>query len=158
MSDEQQPASEGALAEHNRRAMARQRLEPRPAAERFKEQMLTLMNEFERDRRAEIIAAGGDPDEDRDPFEYTRLIADRWAETERDPERRAALVDELARDLALDEIRAIRLMAEAAAAVTPRLIYEDIDEGMSVAQVADDLGVSEGYVYRILRQRPAADQ
>ncbi|MET9555104.1 hypothetical protein [Streptomyces sp. NPDC006645] len=133
-------------------------LEPTPAGRRLAAQMLAMINKWEQERRAEIIAAGGDPDEDRDPFEYVRAIADEWADTANDAARRAALLDRLAIDLDTSEVGALRLAAEAAAAVTPRLIYADADDGVAVAATAEDLGVSETYVYRILRQRPAADQ
>jgi len=129
-------------------------LEQTAAGRQFAQQIQTIVSEFETARRAEIIAAGGDPDEDRDPFEYVRAIADEWADTADDSERRAALLDRLAVDLDTSEVRALRLAAEAAAAITPRLIYADADAGVSVADTAADLGVGESYVYRILRQRP----
>lgn len=128
------------------------------ASEKFRATLLAEMERFERERRAEIIAAGGDPDEDRDPFEAVRAIADEWADTAANAEARAALLDRLADTLDTSEVRALRLAAEAAAAITPRLIYADADHGVKVADTAADLGVGESYVYRILRQRPAAGQ
>ncbi|MEV4036385.1 hypothetical protein [Streptomyces umbrinus] len=164
MSNEQQPdpaKAQGAAWTPGdiRRAMkSPRRAQPTPAGHRLAEQMLTIMAEYEQDRRAEIIAAGGNPDEDADPFEQVRTIADEWADTADDNDRRTALLDHLANSLDTSEVRALRLAAEAAAAITPRLIYQDADHGVSVAATAEDLGVSEGYVYRILRQRPATDQ
>ncbi|WEB44028.1 hypothetical protein MOV08_35275 [Streptomyces yunnanensis] len=149
------PADKPETAEHNRRAADRQGLGPGSATQRFTEQMLSIMAEYEQRRREEIIAAGGDPDEDRDPFETVRAIADQWAATEADDEGRAALLDDLADQLDTTEVRALRLAAEAAAAITPRLIYADADHGVKPADTAADLGVSESYVYRILRTRPA---
>ncbi|MFJ9892705.1 hypothetical protein ACIQPR_05165 [Streptomyces sp. NPDC091280] len=133
-------------------------LEPTPALRRYTAQFLALTAQFEQDRRAEIAAAGGDPDEDRNPFEYVHAIADEWADSEKDPDRRAALLDDLADRLDTSEVRALRLAAEAAAAITPRLIYADADQGVSPAITADDLGMTESYVYRILRKRPTGDQ
>jgi hypothetical protein len=132
--------------------------QPQSPAATFTAQILALTERYERDRRAARIAAGGDPDEDRDPFDYVRAIADEWADTASDTDSRAALLDRLADSLDTSEVCALRLAAEAAAAVTPRLIYQDADHGVPVAATAEDLGVSESYVYRILRQRPAADQ
>ncbi|MFC8199929.1 hypothetical protein ACFUTV_31735 [Streptomyces sp. NPDC057298] len=157
MSNKQNPADESPLARHNRRATERQGNEAAPAADRFREQMLTIMNEYEQARRAEIIAAGGDPDEDRDPFEAVRAVADDWADSADEPDRRAALLDHLADSLDTSRVRALRLAAEAAAAITPRLIYADADAGVSVAEIAADLGTTESYVYRILRKRTAED-
>lgn len=136
------PADKPETAAHNRRRS-------------FTEDLLGFIAEYEQRRREEIIAAGGDPDKDRDPFETVRAIADQWATTEADDEGRAALLDDLADRLDTTEVRALRLAAEAAAAITPRLIYADADHGVKAADTAADLGVSESYVYRILRTRPA---
>lgn len=130
---------------------------PSPAGQRLTEQMRTIMDEYMQARRAEIIAAGGDPDEDRDPLEYVRTIAGNWADTADDADRRAALLDHLADNLDTSDVRALRLAAEAVAAATPRLIYAHADIGFSAAVIAGDLGVTESYVYRILRNRPAPD-
>ncbi|MCA1218851.1 hypothetical protein [Streptomyces sp. 8L] len=120
---------------------------------RFAGKVFELFAQFERERRAEIIAAGGDPDEDHDPFEDVREIADQWAATAEDPQAREAFLDDLADRLDTTEVRALRLAAEAAAAVTPRLVYDDADHGVSAKDTAADLGVSESFVYRLLRQR-----
>ncbi|WP_073782067.1 MULTISPECIES: hypothetical protein [unclassified Streptomyces] len=154
MSDEQQDQAEEQRS--IRRAMRKPaRLEPTPAGQRLAEQMLTMLNEYEQERRAEIIAAGGNPDEGRDPFETVRAIADEWAATADDADARTALLDHLADRLDTSEVRALRLAAEAAAAITPRLIYQDADHGVTAAQTAEDLGVTESYVYRIRRTRPS---
>ncbi|MBC9714063.1 hypothetical protein H9Y04_15975 [Streptomyces sp. TRM66268-LWL] len=140
--------------EHNRRAIARQGLTPPSAADHFKEQMLTIMGEYEERRRTEIIAAGGDPDEDRDPFEQVRNIADDYTRhKDSGPEALADLLDLLATDvLSLRDVRDIRLAAEAAAAITPRLIRSARDNGQPVPSIAADLGMTESYVYRQLRK------
>jgi DNA-binding transcriptional LysR family regulator len=130
---------------------------PTPAGQRLAEQMQTIMAEYEQARRAERIAAGADPDEDRDPFETVRAIADDWAATAADTDGRAALLDHLADTLDTSQARALRLAAEAAAAVTPRLIRADADAGVRPADTATDLGVTESYVYRILREQRAAE-
>ncbi|MFE7316424.1 hypothetical protein ACFU7T_25530 [Streptomyces sp. NPDC057555] len=148
------PADNPVVADHNRRRAAALLAGASPSA-RFQAAMLVALDQYQRDRRAEIIAAGGDPDDDRDPFETVRAIADQWATTEADDEGRAALLDNLADRLDTTEVRALRLAAEAAAAITPRLIYADADHGVKAADTAADLGVSESYVYRILRTRPA---
>ncbi|QLF83240.1 hypothetical protein QEN61_gp56 [Streptomyces phage Eklok] len=161
----QEAAAEGALAARGwtpteiRRTMRKpDRLAPTPAGRRFAEQMLAAARAYEQERRAEIIARGGDPDEDRDSFEAVRAIADDWAATADDPDGRAALLDHLADSLDTSEVRALRLAAEAATAITPRLIRHDADHGVSAAQTAEDLGMTESYVYRIRRTRPATGQ
>lgn len=129
------------------------RVQEQTAMSRLQANILAEIERFNRERRAEIIAAGGDPDEDRDPFEYVRVIADQWAETADDPDGRAALLDQLADRLDTSEVRALRLAAEAAAAITPRLIVADADARVRAADTANDLGVTESYVYRVLREQ-----
>ncbi|GAA5056374.1 helix-turn-helix domain-containing protein [Streptomyces similanensis] len=153
----QQGAVEGMLAAYNRSKLA-QSIEADTSIGRFQLSMLAAFEEYEHARRLEIIAAGGDPDEDRDPFETVRAIADGWAASADDEEARAALLDHLADSLDTSEVRALRLAAEAAAAITPRLILADAEAGARVADTADDLGVSERYVYRVLREQRAAQQ
>ncbi|WTP59636.1 hypothetical protein OHU07_24010 [Streptomyces phaeochromogenes] len=145
------------IEEHNRRAAARQGIAPASATDRFKEQMLTIMNEYEEQRRAEIIAAGGDPDEDRDPFEPVRNIADDYARHKESGSKAVAdFLELLATDvLSLRDVRDIRLAAEAAAAITPKLIQSARDNGQPVPSIAADLGMTESYVYRQLRKSAA---
>lgn len=127
------------------------------ANDRLQAALLAEFERFERERRAEIIARGGNPDEDdRDPFEHVRVIADQWADTTDDPDARGAFLDRLAEQLDTSEVRALRLAAEAAAAITPRLIQADHLAGVRAADTADDLGVTESYVYRVRREQQAA--
>ncbi|MFH9430251.1 helix-turn-helix domain-containing protein [Streptomyces sp. NPDC017615] len=130
----------------------RSRLEATTALKTLYVQMLAEIENSEAERRAAVIAAGGDPDEDRDPLEFVHAIADEWAASDADAERRAELLDNLADRLDTREVRALRLAAEAAKAITPRLIAYDAAHGVSPAQIAEDLGVTESYVYRMLRQ------
>ncbi|MDK0520373.1 hypothetical protein [Streptomyces sp. ML-6] len=126
----------------------------RPSAiTRLREQLSAAFEQFEQEHRAEIIARSGNPDDDRDPFETVHAIADNWATTTDDPDSREQLLDHLTDMLDTSEVRALRLAAEAATAITPRLIYADADHGISPATTADDLGLTESYVYRILRNR-----
>ncbi|WP_411145295.1 hypothetical protein [Streptomyces sp. x-80] len=158
----QQAAVEGTAAAEGwtsgeliRAEKARRRRVPEPGkvTQDLARQLYLIHLEFEHARRAEIIAAGGDPDDDRDPFEDVREIAEQWAATAEDAEAREKFLDDLADRLDTSEVCALRLAAEAAAAVTPRLVYDDADHGVSAKDTAADLGVSESFVYRLLRQR-----
>jgi DNA-binding NtrC family response regulator len=133
-SDEQQPAGASPL-------------------DRFQADLLAATERFERERRAEIIAAGGDPDEDTDRLEHVRWIADGYEQNRDDPTQRIKHLSRIANELTLDEARALRLAAEAVKKATPELIRIAADEdGMTPAQIADELGLTESYVYRLLRE------
>ncbi|MCX5161885.1 hypothetical protein OOK39_21860 [Streptomyces sp. NBC_00264] len=148
------PTDNPPLADHNRRAAARSLDPTEGTVGRFQRQMIELMNTYERERRAEIIAAGGDPDEDRDPLEAVRDIAAGYnadaADTLDD------YLDRLADELTLDDVRALRVAGEAAVAATPRVIWAEADRGMKAPRIADEVGLTVSRVYQILRERPAA--
>ncbi|MEU0037232.1 helix-turn-helix domain-containing protein [Streptomyces sp. NPDC006333] len=137
------------------RARLADRQRPSSAADKLRARLVGALTDFDREHRAETLADGGDPNEQADPFETVRAIADDWATSADDPAARAALLDRLTLSLSNGEVRALRLAAEAAVAVTPRLIYAHADIGFSTATIAADFGVSESYVYRILRKRNA---
>lgn len=145
------------LAAYNRRKLA-QGVERGTALGQLQLNMLAAFEEYDRARRAERIAAGADPDDDRDPFETPRWIADKWAESADKPDMRAALIGTLVESLTLDDIRVLRTAADAAAEVSPRLMVEHADRGMKPNRIADELAVSPSYVYRVLREQRAAEQ
>ncbi|MFF4751813.1 hypothetical protein [Streptomyces sp. NPDC001270] len=141
---------------HNARMAADRKAgsaEPSNASAQLRAAMLAELERFERDRHG----AGVDLDEDRDPFEHVRNIADDYARHKQgDAEGLADFLGLLATDvLSLRDVRDIRLAAEAAAAITPRLIQSARDQGQPVPSIADDLGVTESYVYRQLRKTAA---
>jgi hypothetical protein len=129
---------------------------PLSPVDRFSAAVRDATEQFERHHRAEIIAAGGDPDGDRDPLDQVRNIADDYTRHKDRPEALAEFLGLLADELDLADVHALRLAAEAAALITPRLIHEAADEGRKAPDIADELGVTESYVYRVLRQQKAA--
>nr|WP_272925108.1 helix-turn-helix domain-containing protein [Streptomyces sp. SID8377] len=50
----------------------------------------------------------------------------------------------------------MRVAAKAAAAATPRAIRRAATDGMKPPRIADELGRTPSYVYRILREQQAA--
>ncbi|CAL9529659.1 hypothetical protein [Streptomyces sp. enrichment culture] len=123
------------------------------AADRLAADMTALLNQYERETAARRALAGDPNPTDLDPFETVRAIADSWERTADDPDGRAALLDRLTDQLDTSEIRALRLAAEAAVAVTPRRIAAEVAANVSVPTLAADLGVTESYVYRKLREQ-----
>lgn len=125
-------------------------------AERLRADLLASVERFEHDRRAERIAAGADPDEDRDPLEFVRTLAQDYEQCRDDATARAHHLDRIARQLYPEDVRALRIAAEAVKKATPLIIRIAADENdMTPAQIAEDLGMTESYVYRILREHRA---
>ncbi|MBP0456238.1 hypothetical protein [Streptomyces montanisoli] len=65
------------------------------------------------------------------------------------------LLDKLAADFELADIRTLRLAAEAAVAATPRAIKAARARGMKAPQIADELGLTPSRVYQVLRELDA---
>ncbi|WP_053913670.1 helix-turn-helix domain-containing protein [Streptomyces sp. TP-A0875] len=132
------------------------RVKQQTATDRLRAALLAEFERFERERRAEIIARGGNPDEDdRDPLEWVYTVAEQYSHHGDNPTEQGALLDSLADELTLDDARAIRLAAEVVAKATPRIV-ERAAATKSVPAIARDLGMTESYVYRVLRQQRAA--
>ncbi|MFI5993150.1 hypothetical protein ACIBAC_15110 [Streptomyces sp. NPDC051362] len=125
--------------------------------ERFSLRLREAQEEFERERRAEILAAVNEAEQDRDPLELVRAIAENYA-AHRDRADADSMYAELTYELSLADVRALRLAADAAAIITPRLIQSARDNAQPVASIAADLGVTESYVYRILREQKARQE
>ncbi|WP_328678433.1 hypothetical protein [Streptomyces sp. NBC_00343] len=127
--------------------------QPATPLDRFRTDLLDAFATFERDRRADLIAAGDDRVSEDDPLDYVRALTTNYETSREDPGALRMFLDTLARQLSLDEARALRVAGEAAVAATPRLIREANGHGMKAADIADELGVTESYVYRKLRER-----
>lgn len=142
------------------RRVKRRRRQPTEEARGIAEQLLAEIIQHERDTAARRAAEGDTNPYDLDDLEYVRDLADRYAKRGTDPERITATLDSLTDELDLADVRALRVAAEAAAEITPRLIRLAADvHGMKAPIIAAELGVTESYVYRILReQRPTGDQ
>lgn len=156
-SDPQQPApAEGeplSSVEISRRVRRHRAAIDRPASEKFREQLLNLITEHERQVVAERALAGDPNPTDADPLEYVYEIAEHYAQREQRPGYLAQLADELT----LDAVRALRLAGEAAKAATPLVVMAEVDQGKEVPQIAGEIGLTESRVYAIIREQRAAD-
>ncbi|WP_102924300.1 helix-turn-helix domain-containing protein [Streptomyces noursei] len=150
--EEQQPGwTPGEIHRATKKSKAR-RLEPTPAAQRLGEQLFGILAEFEQARRAEIIAAGGNPDDDRDRLEYVRLIAEQYQHHHRNAAELPVLIQSLADDLDLEDVRALRVAGEAAVAITPEVIMRAADSGMKAPEIAGEIGLTPSRVYDLIRK------
>ncbi|MFE7017720.1 hypothetical protein ACFVAQ_46020 [Streptomyces sp. NPDC057651] len=128
------------------------------AQSRFTAQMLAIMDEYERETIAARALAGDPNPTDADPLEYVRDLANAYRDATRPDPRGDVdhLLDDLAAECNLTEIRALRLAGEAAVAATPRAIRAARARGTTPPQIAALLGLTPSRVYQVLRE-PAAD-
>lgn len=112
--------------------------------------MIELFGRYEREAAAERARQGDTNPYDLDEWEPFEDIADQWTNTEGDEEAREAFLDRLADLLTLDNLRVLRVAAEAAAAVTPRVVRAERAR-YKVPEIAARSGLTEGRIYQILR-------
>ncbi|MFD8151731.1 hypothetical protein ACFV28_13400 [Streptomyces sp. NPDC059720] len=128
---------------------------PATATDRLAADMLALFSKYEREQAAARAARGDTNPYDLDEFEPVRDLADYYAKHRDDPERLEPFLDQLAADLDLADIRALRLAGEAVVAATSRAIKAARDRGMKPPRIADMLGLTPSRVYQVLRELDA---
>ncbi|MBZ6258144.1 hypothetical protein KVH22_21750 [Streptomyces olivaceus] len=132
---------------------------PTPAGRRLADQLGELLAQYERERIAERALAGDPNPTDTDPLAWVYAVAEQYSHHGDNPTEQSALLDSLADELTLNDARAIRLAAEIVAKATPRLIYLAAEKDKKTAPtIADELDMTESYVYRVLREQRAAQQ
>ncbi|MFC3347756.1 hypothetical protein ACFOOM_10015 [Streptomyces echinoruber] len=126
------------------------------AAGRLTATMYALFDKYERERRAEIIAAGGDPDDEwGHTLSRSNLIS--VARAHRNATRRAEqgdldrLLDDLADEFDLTDVRIVRGVAAALADAMPRIAYK-ARERMSPDEIAQQTGYTTSRVAQFIRQ------
>lgn len=144
------PLSSGEIS---RRVRRRQKASAPLSHATLREQIVAIMDEHTRQTVAARALAGDPNPTDDDPLEYVYEIAQHYDQREERPNYLAQLADELT----LDDVRALRLAGEAAKAVTPLVVLEESSRGKGVPQIAGEVGLTESRVYAILREQRAAD-
>lgn len=132
---------------------------PTSPTEQLRAAILAELEKWEREHRAEVLAAGGDSTEDGygDPLSrrYLRWLAHQFTQHRDQPDNLRGLLDGLAEDATLDDVRTLRLAGEAAVAATPRVIKDASKRGMKPPQIAAEIGLTERRVQQILREQRA---
>lgn len=130
---------------------------------RLAAQMFALFEEFEQERRAEIIGAGGsaeDADDDGwgDPLTRSNLRSVARAHRNANQPHRAKagdldrLLDDLADEFNLADVRIIRGVAAALADAMPRIAHKHREQGMSPDEIARETGYTASRVAQFIRQ------
>ncbi|MER8042577.1 hypothetical protein [Streptomyces sp. NPDC094032] len=133
---------------------------PETATGRFAAQMYELYHQFEEERRAEIIAAGGDPDEDAELDPLSREALVNLTRDHRSAMRPAAdaqqyddLIEEIADTYTLADVRVIRGAWAAITEAMPRIAYvARQDEGRSPDEIAKATGYTVSRIAQLIRQ------
>jgi hypothetical protein len=129
---------------------------------RLAAQMIDLFEKFEQERRAEIIAAGGTPEDADDGWGDTlsrsNLVsvarahrnATRPHRTEQGDLDR--LLDDLADEFSLTDVRIVRGVAAALADAMPRIAHKHREQGMSPDEIARKTGYTASRIAQFIRQ------
>jgi hypothetical protein len=132
------------------------------ATGRFAAQIFGLVEEFEQERRAEIVAAGGTPedaDDDGwgDTLSRSNLVSVARAHRNATQPHRAKegdldrLLDDLADEFDLADVRIIRGVAAALADAMPRIAHK-ARERMSPDEIAQKTGYTASRIAQFIRQ------
>jgi transcriptional regulator with XRE-family HTH domain len=133
-------------------------------AGRLTAQMYALFEEFEQDRRAEIVAAGGTPedaDDDGwgDALSRSNLVSVARAHRNATQPHRAKegdldrLLDDLADEFEPADVRIIRGVAAALADAMPRIAHKAREQqGMSPDEIAQKTGYTASRIAQFIRQ------
>ncbi|MDJ1136230.1 hypothetical protein [Streptomyces iconiensis] len=152
------PEDRPATAAHNRRRYERiaaqlnaEGIPVETPSAQLMTRMYALFDEYDRETVAARALAGDPNPTDADALEYVYEIAERYAQRDKRP----GYLDQLADELSLDAVRALRLAGEAAQAVTPRVIVEEAARGKTPPRIAEEVGLTTSRVYGILREERA---
>lgn len=126
-----------------------------PAIDKMRDEMFAVFEEYHRLRVAERALAGDPNPTDAEPLEYVYEIAEQYHRNRETHQHRAAFLDELAAELTLADVRALRLAGEAAVAATPRVVKDAAERCMKPPQIAAEIGLTERRVQQILREQRA---
>lgn len=137
-----------ATRDHNRRSLAARRIEvEETAAGRFNHQLLTLLAEYEEQREAE-----------RRQFEAAEgtaldMLAEGFHRATNTAERHD-LAEQVGSSLPIAEAGVIRRAAKALEDALPGVVVDARVDGWTAKEIADEIGASTSYVYRMLRDYP----
>ncbi|MFE6685165.1 hypothetical protein ACFVFQ_01690 [Streptomyces sp. NPDC057743] len=113
-------------------------------------QVIDAFDQYARERRAATPGAGDGADESDDPLHHVRWIADNYESRCGDPEHLQAHLEQLANELDLRDVCALRIAGEAVVAATPAVILHAAQRGMRAPAIAEAIGLAPARVYDVL--------
>lgn len=127
------------------------RLEGNEAEARLVRQMREALAAYERESETVTTEA------DVLSRSYVEWIADQWHQHRDNAAERGRLVEQLADALTADDVRTLRRVADALGDVTTAHILRLRASGLKPPRIAEQLGVTDTYVRRVLAQHPTDD-
>ncbi|MFK0292741.1 hypothetical protein ACIQU6_19985 [Streptomyces sp. NPDC090442] len=113
-------------------------------------QVIEAFDQYARECRAANTGAGDGAEEGDDPLRHVRWIADTYERRRGDPELLQAHLEELANELDLHDVWALRVAGEAVVAATPVVILHAARRGMRAPAIAEAIGLAPARVYDVL--------
>lgn len=125
-----------------------------PASERLVADMLGLFNRYERERAADRAAQGDTNPYDLDPYSDVLDLAVQYehARENEDPAVLARFLDDLAEDLDLADVKALRTAAAAVAEAMGRIALAHRERGMSPDRIAAETGYTASRITQFIRE------
>ncbi|WP_097991866.1 hypothetical protein [Streptomyces sp. f51] len=115
-------------------------------------QVFELFNEFERETAAARAAEGDTNPYDLDPYQDVHDLAEQYEQAKTDPDLFERFLDNLAEDLDLDDVKALRTAAAAVAEAMGRVALAARERGMSPDRIANETGYTASRIAQFLRE------
>ncbi|MFE1203466.1 hypothetical protein ACFW5V_17415 [Streptomyces sp. NPDC058762] len=118
-------------------------------------QMVTLFNEYERDQAARRAANGDTNPYDLDPYQDVHDLAEQYDQARAnttDPADLERFLDNLADDLDLADVRALRTAATAVAEAMGRIALAARERGMRPDRIANETGYTASRIAQFIRE------
>ncbi|MFB7629903.1 hypothetical protein ACFC0M_02985 [Streptomyces sp. NPDC056149] len=138
------------MADHTPDRLGATRTSSAAPSARLMLQVIDAFDQYARERRAATVGAGDGADDGDDPLRHVRWIADNYESRCGDPEHLQAHLEQLANELGLHDVWALRVAGEAVVAATPVVILRAAQRGMRAPAIAEAIGLAPARVYDVL--------
>ncbi|MFM9613899.1 hypothetical protein [Streptomyces niveiscabiei] len=116
-------------------------------------EVFELFNRFERETAADRALNGDTNPYDLEPYADVHDLAERYEQSKTDaPALFEQFLDNLAEELDLDDVKALRAAAAAAAEAMGRIAFEARSRGMGPDRIANETGYTSSRITQFLRE------